>query len=99
MNGSSKDTSLFNAEKATWLREGGAEELDAEQRALLLAFVGLEAALGNDMTEAEAKVVDALGDKLPGFDPQDIKRAMHQLVNTPADPSRGMSLSEMEQDS
>lgn len=99
MNGSSKDTSLFNAEKATWLREGGAEELDAEQRALLLAFVGLEAALGNDMTEAEAEAVDALGDQLPGFDPQDIKQAMHQLVNAPADPSRGMSSSDLERDS
>jgi hypothetical protein len=94
---SSKDSSLFKTEKASWLREGGAQELDVEQRAMLLALARLEAALGHDLTEADTEALDALGEQLPGMD-QEIARAMHQVVNAPADPSRTMSLSDLERE-
>lgn len=99
MNTPPKDTSLFNAEKTSWLKEGGAQELDAEQRALLLALARLEAALGHDLTEAETEALEALGEQLPGFDPQDIAQAMQKVVEAPSDPKRETSWSELKHDS
>jgi hypothetical protein len=99
VNAPPKDTSLFDAEKASWLKEGGAQELDAEQRALLLALAQLEAALGHDLSEDETEALDALGEQLPGFDAQDIAQAMQKVVDAPTDPNRETSWSELKQDS
>jgi hypothetical protein len=89
-----KDTEpqeLFNEGKARWLREHGDDDLDRDQQALLLALTELEAEMGRDLTDDERFAIDALADQLEGFDPQEIKRAVHKMVTQPADPERKVS--------
>lgn len=83
-----KDTSLFNPGKAQWLQECGADALDGDQQALLLALSQLEAEMGRTLSEDETGALQALAEQLEGFDAQDIVDAMQQLVTKPADPKR-----------
>lgn len=82
---------LFNEGKARWLKEHGDQDLDRDQQALLLALTELEAEIGRDLTEEERSAIDALADHLEGFDPKEIKSAVHKMVTQPADPKRKIS--------
>jgi hypothetical protein len=86
---------LFNEGKARWLKEHGDDDLDRDQRALLLALTELEAELGRDLTEEERSAVDALSEQLEGFDAEAIKTAVHKMVTQPADPERKVSWPEL----
>ena len=86
-----KESPVFNPGKADWVQEKGVESLDPDQQALLLALTQLEAELGRGLSEDEVKAVESLADKLQGFDPQEIKAAVHQMVTEPADPKRKVS--------
>jgi hypothetical protein len=82
---------LFNEGKARWLKEHGDEGLDRDQQALLLALTELEAEIGRDLTDEERSAIDTLADQLEGFDPREIKTAVHKMVTQPADPKRKIS--------
>ena len=79
---------LFRPGQADWLRKEGAQNLDSDQKALLLALMQLEAELGLDLAPEEAQAIEALGEQLPGTNAEWLQRAMQQLVNSPADPKR-----------
>ncbi|MGC9347063.1 MAG: hypothetical protein ACP5JG_02900 [Anaerolineae bacterium] len=82
---------VFNPGKADWVQEEGSDRLDPDQKALLLAFTQLEAELGCGLSEKEVAAVQTLTDEIQGFDPQEIKAAVHQMVTEPADPERKVS--------
>ena len=82
---------LFNKGKARWLKEHGEKDLDRDQQALLLALTELEAEIGRDLTNEERSAIDDLADHLEGFDPKEIKSAVHRMVTQPADPKRKVS--------
>lgn len=88
-------TPIFRPGKARWLQRKGAKALTAEQQALLLALVQLETDLGRTLSEDETAAVEALAGQLQGFDPQDIARAIRQMIETPADPQRQTSWAEL----
>lgn len=86
-----KESPVFNPGKADWVQEEGAERLDPDQKALLLALAQLEAELGRGLSEDEVSAVEKLAGELRGFDPGEIKAAVHQMVTEPADPERKVS--------
>ena len=93
----SEDTSnhVFNPGKAEWLREEGAQELDDNQQALLLALAQLESELGRKLSEEETTALESLSSQMHGFSPQSIAEAVHKMVQQPADPSRKISWPEL----
>lgn len=94
MNSKAEDA-VFNPGKADWIREEGVQDLDRDQKALLLALAQLEAEMGRELSDDERAAIESLSDQLEGFDPQEIKQAVHQMVNRPADPRRKVSWSEL----
>lgn len=90
-------TPIFRPGKARWLQRRGAKALTAEEQALLLALVQLEADLGHTLSEEELAAVEALAGQMEEFDPQDIARAIRQMIEAPADPQRRTSWSELRQ--
>ena len=91
--------SFLKPEKADWLEKGGAQELDADQQALLLALAQLEAEVGRGLSKSEKAALDALGEQMSDFDSQEIAQAVKKVVNAPTDPDRVLSWSELEQHS
>ena len=83
-----KQDTVFNPGKAQWLQKKGKSALDDGQKALLLALTQLEADLGRELTEDETTALEALSEQLKGFDPEEIKAAVSQMVHKPADPDR-----------
>jgi hypothetical protein len=65
--------------KARWLLEGGIDELGAEERALLLAMVSLEADSGRELTDEEQKALDQIMAR-SGVDGEGITHAVKQMV-------------------
>ena len=94
MAGNAEDT-VFNAGRAEWLRSKGADSLDADQKALLLALAQLEAEVGRQLSADEQSAIASLADGLQGFDSKEILRAVRRMVNEPADPKRQMSWEEL----
>ena len=89
--------SVFRSGQADWLQEKGAQDLTPEQQALLLALAQLEAEMGRTLSDAERAAIEALTDGQEGFDPEEIAIAIHQVVNTPANPDRQTSWSELKE--
>ncbi|MBN1249506.1 MAG: hypothetical protein JXC32_17725 [Anaerolineae bacterium] len=87
--------SVFHPGQTDWIKGKAAEELDEDQRALLLALARLEAEIGRDLSDDERSAIEALGSQLEGFDASAIEDAIHQMVNQPADPHRKTSWSEL----
>ena len=86
-----KEERVFNPGKADWVQEKAADTLDTDQKALLLALTQLEAEMGRDLSQDEVEAVESLAKELQGFDPTEIKAAVHQMVTKPADPDRKVS--------
>jgi len=84
----SEQDAVFNPGQADWVREKAADDLDKDQRALLLALAQLEAATGRDLSPDERSAMESLAGQLEGFDPQEIESAIAEMVNQPADPKR-----------
>jgi hypothetical protein len=86
---------LFNPGKADWVQKKGSRDLDKDQQALLLALTQLESEMGRELDEDERTAIQSLADHLEGFDPQEIKAAVHRMVSQPADPNRKVSWPEL----
>jgi hypothetical protein len=87
--------SIFNPGQADWVQEKAAQGLTRDQQALLLALAQLETEMGRELSDDERAAIESLTGNLEGFDPQEIKAAIHQMVNNPADPHRQTSWSEL----
>jgi hypothetical protein len=78
---------IMAAGKARWLLEGGVEELDEEERALLLALVSLEAGTGRQLTEEEKDALERISAR-SGADGDEIARAVKHMVEAKAKTGR-----------
>ena len=94
MTDDEQDT-VFNPGQADWVEKKAAKDLDKDQRALLLAMVQLEAEIGHELGPDERSAIESLAGQLDGFDAQEIRKAIAQMVNQPADPNRTTSWSEL----
>ena len=74
-----KHASLFSPGKARWLLDN-AEKLDEGERALLLALAELSRDTGRELTEEERAALDKLAAPTQGFDPVEIRDAVHKMV-------------------
>ncbi len=70
---------LMVAGKARWLLEGGIDELDEGERALLLALANLEADTGRTVTQEEREALDRIAERSEK-DADDISQAIKHIV-------------------
>jgi hypothetical protein len=78
--------------KARWLLEGGVDELDDEERALLLALVSLEADTGRQLTEEEKQALEKIVER-SGVDGEEISRAVKHMVEAKPKKDSGLDWS------
>ena len=85
-----RDDTLFSSGKARWLIQH-ADELDEDQRALLLAMVELDKEVGRTLTDEEHAALDKLAAEMRGFDPTGIQDAVQKMVEGKAkrQPAKG----------
>jgi hypothetical protein len=86
---------IFNPGQADWVQAKAAQGLTSDQQALLLALAQLEAAMGRELSETEHAAIESLAGNLEASDAEEIKAAINQMVNDPADPGRRTSWSEL----
>ncbi len=83
---------LMVAGKARWLLEGGVDQLDDEERALLLALTSLEAGTGRSITAEERAAIDQMMARA-GADGDEIARAVKHMVEAKAKTNRALDWS------
>jgi predicted nucleotidyltransferase len=74
---------LMVAGKARWLLEGGADELDDGERALLLALASLEIDTGRTVTAEEREALDRIAARSE-VDGDEIARAVKHMIEAEA---------------
>lgn len=72
---------VLNPNGARKLLEGGMEELSDDERALLLAMMGVEAETGKDLGEEARAAMEALGAQLEGYDADELAQAVKHMVS------------------
>ena len=70
------------------LAEGGGEDLNDDERALLLALVGAETETGRELTEEERAALDKLKTQVEGYDAEALAEAVRQMVTAKSRDSR-----------
>jgi len=75
------DKTVFSPGKARWLLEN-VEKLDESERALLLAMAELAKDEGQALTEEERAALDKLAAETHEFNPSEIQRAVHKMVES-----------------
>ena len=83
---------LMVAGKARWLLEGGIDELDEGERALLLALANLEADTGRTVTQEEREALDRIAERSEK-DADDISQAIMHMVEAKAKKDRRLDWS------
>jgi hypothetical protein len=83
---------LMVAGKARWLLEGGIDELEDGERALLLALASLEADTGRTVTDEERKALDQIAARA-GVDGEEIAQAVKHMVEAKATKNRRLDWS------
>ena len=73
--------SIFNPDGIRkLLEEGGGKELNDDERALLLALVGVETETGGTLTEEELAAVEKLKSQVESYDPEAVVQAVKHIV-------------------
>ena len=70
------------------LAEGGGEDLNDDERALLLALVGAETEAGRELSEEEHAALDKLKTQVEGYDAEDLAQAVKRMVTAQSRDSR-----------
>jgi hypothetical protein len=86
-----KRRSIFRPEGTEHL-EG--EQLDDDQRALLLALVSVDTERG-DGDAGDAAALETLADQIEGYDAEELQAAIHHLVNAKAQEERKLDWPEL----
>lgn len=86
--------SLMVAGKARWLLEGGADELDEGERALLLALANLEADMGRTVTEEERRALDEIAAR-SAVDGDEIAQAIKHMIEAEPKQNRQLDWSDL----
>jgi hypothetical protein len=71
---------VFHPDGIRRLLEGGGENLTDDERALLLALVGAETETGRALEERERAALNALAERLEGYDAEELARAVKHMV-------------------
>ena len=74
---------LFNPEGIRrLLAEGGGEELNDDERALILAMVGADTAIGKDLSEKELAALEKIKEQVEDYDADALAQAVKQMVTS-----------------
>ena len=77
--------SIFNPDGiCKLLEEGGGRELNDDERALLLALVGIETEMGRTLSEEELAAVEKLKSQVESYDPEALVQAVKHIVTCQA---------------
>jgi hypothetical protein len=87
-----KQDTLMVAGKARWLLEGGIDELDEGERALLLAMASLDADTGRLVTAEEREAIDQIIARA-GVGGEEIAQAVKHMVEAKAHKNRRLDWS------
>ena len=80
-----KKSSIFNPDGVRkLLEEGGGRELNDDERALLLALVGVETEMGSTLSEEELAAVEKLKSQVESYDPEALVQAVKHIVTSQA---------------
>ena len=74
-----REPHLFSPGKARWLLEH-VDQLDDDQRALLLAITELDKDMGRKLTKEERAAVEKLAAETQGFSPVEIRDAVQKMI-------------------
>jgi hypothetical protein len=82
---------VFNPEGVRRLLEaGGGEDLNDDERALLLALVGAERAAGRELSGDEMAALEKLRSQVEGYDIDELTQAITHMVGSESRESRKM---------
>ena len=70
------------------LAEGGGEDLNDDERALLLAMIGTEQESGHTLNDEELAVLEKLSSQIEGYDVEELTRAVKHMVSSQPRESR-----------
>jgi hypothetical protein len=80
---SKKVESIISCEGMRRLLEGGCEEdLNDDERALLLALISTESETGRELTEDEKAVLERLKSQVESYDPEELAQAVRHMVKS-----------------
>ncbi len=70
------------------LSEGGGQDLNDDERALLLAMVGADTATGRELTEEEHAALNTLKAQVGDYDASELAQAVQRMVTSKPRESR-----------
>ncbi len=74
---------IFNPEGVNrLLAEGGGEELNDDERALILALIGIATETGSKLTEKEQAAMDKIKAQVEGYDADELTKAVQRMVTS-----------------
>jgi uncharacterized membrane protein len=79
---------ILSSEGIRKLLAGGGDALSDEERALLVALIGVELETGREPSEEERAALEALIDQAEGLDVEAITQAVKRAVRAEADEER-----------
>lgn len=79
------------------LLDGGGDDLTDDERALLLALIGVEAEAGRSFSEEERAAIDKLESQVEGYDADDLAQAVKHLVTAESRKERELEWPELKQ--
>lgn len=72
------------------LREGGGEELNDDERALVLALVEADTETGRNLSDEERAALEKIKAQVEGYDPDELVQAVRHMVTS--QPREGQKL-------
>jgi hypothetical protein len=75
-----REEPVFRPDGARRLLEGGGEDLTDDERALLLALIGVDAETGKGLEEQEHAALDKLKAQVEGYDAEELAQAVKHVV-------------------
>jgi hypothetical protein len=80
---------VFNSEGIhRLLAEGGGEDLNDDERALLVAMIGVDTATGRELSEEERAALDKLKAQVGDYDAEGLAEAVKHMVTSQPRESR-----------
>ncbi len=89
-----RERPVFRPDAARQLLEGGGQDLTDDERALLLAFVGVDADR-EDLDEEQRAVLDKLMAQMEGYDTEKLAQAVKHVVTAKSREGRKLEWPEL----
>jgi hypothetical protein len=93
--GNPSEESVLRPEGIRKLLSGGADELSDEERALLVAAIGVELETGRELSDREQAALGAVIKEMEGFDVDAIVRAVKETVSAESQGDRETDWSDL----